>query len=119
LPDDPRDTTTPNAMASNFKTLILDTKVLSAASREQLTAWLIANKTGDVRLRSGFARNWRIGDKTGAGERGTTNDVAIVWPPNGAPIIVAAYLTGASVPTAQQNAIIASVARAVSATISG
>ena len=119
LPDDPRDTTTPNAMASNFKTLILDTKVLSAASREQLTAWLIANKTGDARLRSGFARNWRIGDKTGAGERGTTNDVAIVWPPNGAPIIVAAYLTGASVPTAQQNAIIASVARAVSATISG
>jgi beta-lactamase class A len=44
LPDDPRDTTTPNAMASNLQTLILGTTALSAASREQLTAWLIATK---------------------------------------------------------------------------
>jgi beta-lactamase class A len=119
LPDDPRDTTTPNAMVSNFETLILGAKFLSAASREQLTAWLIANKTGDARLRAGFTKDWRVGDKTGSGERGTTNDVAIVWPPNGAPLIVAVYLTGAGVPTAQQNATIASVARAVSATIPG
>jgi beta-lactamase class A len=119
LPDDPRDTTTPNAMVSNFETLLLGAKILSAASREQLTAWLIANKTGDARLRAGFSKDWRVGDKTGSGERGTANDVAIVWPPNGAPIIVAVYLTGASVPTAQQNAIIASVARAVSAAIPG
>lgn len=114
LPDDPRDTTTPIAMASNFRTLLLRAKVLSAASREQLAAWLIANKTGDARLRAGFAKDWRVGDKTGAGEQGTTNDVAIVWPPNGKPIIVAVYLTGASVPSAQQNTTIASVARAIS-----
>ena len=85
LPDDPRDTTTPNAMASNLQTLILGTTALSAASREQLTAWLIANKTGDTRLRAGFAKDWRIGDKTGAGDRGTNNHVAVVWPPNNAP----------------------------------
>jgi beta-lactamase class A len=106
-------------MVSNFETLILGAKFLSAASREQLTAWLIANKTGDARLRAGFSKDWRVGDKTGSGEQGTANDVAIVWPPNGAPIIVAVYLTGASVPTAQQNATIASVARAVSATRPG
>lgn len=114
LPDDPRDTTTPNAMASNFAKLVLGTAALSAASREQLTAWLIANKTGDTRLRAGFAKDWRVGDKTGAGERGTTNDVAVVWPPNGGPIVIAVYLTGASVPSAQQNTTIASIARAVS-----
>jgi beta-lactamase class A len=114
LPDDPRDTTSPNAMASNLKTLLLGTEALSSASREQLTAWLIANKTGDARLRAGFPGDWRVGDKTGAGERGTTNDVAVVWPRGGAPIIVAVYLTGASVPNVQQNGIIASVARAVS-----
>lgn len=119
LPGDPRDTTTPNAMASNLQALILGTSALSAASREQLTAWLIANKTGDTRLRAGFARDWRVGDKTGAGERGTTNDIAIVWPPNNAPIVIAVYLTGATVSTAQQNAIVASVARAVSAMRSG
>ncbi|MBR1225763.1 MULTISPECIES: class A beta-lactamase [unclassified Bradyrhizobium] len=115
LPDDLRDTTTPNAMASDFQALVLGTGALSAASREQLTAWLVANKTGDTRLRAGFAKGWRVGDKTGAGDHGTNNDVAVVWPPDGAPVIVAAYLTGASIPSAQQNATIASIARAVAA----
>ncbi|MBR1250775.1 class A beta-lactamase [Bradyrhizobium sp. AUGA SZCCT0169] len=119
LPDDPRDTTTPNAMASNFEKLVLGTGALSAASREQLTAWLVANKTGETRLRAGFAKGWRVGDKTGAGDHGTNNDVAVVWPPDGAPIIVAAYLTGANVPSAQQNATIASIARAVATMRSG
>ena len=118
LPDDPRDTTTPNAMASTLRTLILGTTALSAASREQLTAWLLANKTGDTRLRAGLAKDWRIGDKTGSGARGTANDIAVIWPPNKSPIVITAYLTGATVSTAQQNATLASVARAVSATAS-
>jgi len=118
LPDDPRDTTTPNAMASTLRTLILGTTALSAASREQLTAWLLANKTGDTRLRAGLAKDWRVGDKTGSGARGTANDIAVIWPPNKSPIVITAYLTGATVSTAQQNATLASVARAVSATAS-
>jgi beta-lactamase class A len=119
LPDDPRDTTTPNAMASTLQALILGTTALSAASREQLTAWLIANKTGDARLRAGFAKDWRVGDKTGSGARGTANDVAVIWPPNKSPIVITAYLTGATVSAAQQSATLASVARAVSAMTSG
>lgn len=119
LPDDPRDTTTPNAMASTLQTLILGTKALSAPSREQLTAWLIGNKTGDTRLRAGFAKDWRIGEKTGTGVRGTSNDVGVVWPPNTPPVVITAYLTGATVSSAQQNATLASVARAVSAMLSG
>jgi beta-lactamase class A len=119
LPDDVRDTTTPNAMASTLQALVLGTKALSAPSREQLTAWLIANKTGDTRLRAGFAKDWRIGDKTGTGARGTNNDVAVVWPPNKGPIVITAYLTGATVSATEQNATIASVARAVSAMLLG
>ena len=115
LLDDPRDTTTPSAMASNLKTLLFETTTLSAASREQLTAWLIANKTGDARLRAGLPNDWRVAGKTGTGEQGTANDVAVVWPSSGAPVIVAVYLTAAGVPIAQQNGIIASVARAVAA----
>jgi beta-lactamase class A len=118
LPDDPRDTTTPNAMASSLQTLVLGT-ALSAPSREQLTAWLVANKTGDTRLRAGFPKDWRVGDKTGTGARGTNNDVAVIWPPGKAPIVITSYLTGATVPAAQQNAIWASVARAVSAMVPG
>jgi beta-lactamase class A len=118
LPDDPRDTTTPNAMASTLQTLILGTKALSAPSREQLTTWLIHNKTGDTRLRAGFAKNWRIGDKTGTGARGTSNDIGVVWPSNTPPVVITTYLTGATVSATQQNATLASVARAVSAMLS-
>ena len=53
LPGDPRDTTTPNAMASDLRALVLG-DALSAKSREQLTAWLIASKTGGKRLRAGL-----------------------------------------------------------------
>ncbi len=40
LPGDPRDTTTPNAMASDLRALVLGDE-LSAKSREQLTGWLL------------------------------------------------------------------------------
>jgi beta-lactamase class A len=113
---DPRDTTTPATMAANLQKLLLG-KALAPASREQLTNWMIANKTGDARLRAGLPRDWRIGDKTGTGERGTANDIAIAWPPGRKPIIVAVYLTGSTVSPDQQSAAIADVARAVTATV--
>jgi beta-lactamase class A len=112
LPGDPRDTTTPAAMLSNLRTLALGT-VLSAASRELLTAWLVGNKTGDTRLRAGLPKDWRTGDKTGAGERGTTNDVGLVWPPQRLPIIISIYLTGTSAANEQRNATLAQVGRTV------
>jgi beta-lactamase class A len=115
-PGNPRDTTTPDAMASNLRKLVLG-EVLSSASRDQLTSWMIANKTGDTRLRAGLPAGWRVGDKTGSGSHGTANDIAVIWPAERAPIIVSVYLTGASGSTDQQNATIAAVARAVSAAL--
>ena len=112
LPGDPRDTTTPNAMASDLRALVLD-GMLSAESRAQLAGWLAANTTGGKRLRAGLPAAWRVGDKTGSGERGTANDVAVIWPPDRAPFILTAYLTGATAPADRQNAVIAAVGRAV------
>ncbi|HKT91797.1 MAG TPA: class A beta-lactamase [Paraburkholderia sp.] len=109
IPGDPRDTTTPAAMVANLRELLLGER-LSAASREQLIAWLVANKTGDARLRAGLPKDWRVGDKTGTGDRGTANDVAIVWPTGRAPILVTTYLTGAThASPAQRDAAIAQV----------
>jgi beta-lactamase class A len=116
LPDDPRDTTTPNAMATDLRALVLG-DALSAASRAQLIAWLTANTTGGKRLRAGLPAAWRVGDKTGSGERGTANDVAVAWPPDRAPIIVTTYLTGAAVSADRQNAIIAAVGHAVTSAV--
>ncbi|WP_439923429.1 class A beta-lactamase [Nitrobacter sp. JJSN] len=109
---DPRDTTTPNAMASDLRALVLG-DVLSAKSRVQLVGWLAANTTGSRRLRAGLPAGWRVGDKTETGERGTANDVAVIWPPDRAPFVVTAYLTGATVSADRQDAAMAAVGRAV------
>ena len=110
-PGDPRDTTTPAAMAADIRALVLG-DALSAASREQLKAWLIANKTGGTRIRAGVPAGWIVGDKTGTGERGTNNDVGILWPPGRAPMILCVYLTETSASFEARNATIAAVAKA-------
>ncbi|GGC51016.1 class A beta-lactamase [Chelatococcus reniformis] len=112
LPGDPRDTTTPAAMARNLNALVFG-PALKPASRATLTGWLEANKTGDTRLRAGLPAGWRLGDKTGSGERGTANDVAVVWPPGRPPIVVAAYLTGAGGSGDERSAVIAGVGRSI------
>ncbi len=117
LPNDPRDTTTPAAMVRNLQNLVLG-EGLSPASRGLLAGWLIANKTGDNCLRAGAPAGWRVGDKTGSGERGTRNDIAIFWPPGHAPIVVAAYITGAMVSPELRNAGLAAVAKAIAASVS-
>jgi beta-lactamase class A len=117
-PDDPRDTTTPAAMAKNLMVLATGA-ALSAASRDQLIAWLLACKTGDAKLRAGLPKAWRIGDKTGAGGHGSSNDVAVVWPLNRAPLLIAAYLTGTEASDDRRNATHAGVARAVADALAG
>jgi beta-lactamase class A len=112
LPGDPRDTTTPAAMLDDIQKLILG-DALSGASRAQLTQWLLDNKTGGKRLRAGLPNGWRCGDKTGSGERGTTNDVGVLWPPGRAPIVVTIYLTETAAPADKRDATLAAVGRAI------
>ena len=109
-PGDARDTTTPAAMLGLMKKLLVN-ETLKPASREQLTAWMLANTTGAKQIRAGLPDGWRVGDKTGSGGNGTGNDIAIVWPPgkDSAPILVTAYLTGTSGPGEQRHAALAAV----------
>lgn len=113
-PGDERDTTTPAAMAGSLRTAVLG-DALSNAGRAQLQQWLLATTTGTDRLRAGLPDDWRIGHKTGTGQRGSTNDVAVLWPPGRAPIVVCAYLTECTASTARREAAIAAVARTVAA----
>jgi beta-lactamase class A len=116
LLDDPRDTTSPAAMLADMKSLVLG-DVLRPASKKQLTAWLLGNKTGGTRMRARLNENWRVGDKTGAGEHGTTNDIGLIWPPNHDPVIASIYLTGNSRSSDERNAIIAAVGFAISGAV--
>ncbi len=118
IPGDPRDTTTPAAMAHSMERLMLG-DTLTPASREQLIAWMVANRTGDKRLRAGLPKGWRVGDKTGTGVRGTVNDIGIVWPEGRAPLLIASYLTETADGFKERDAIHAGVARAVAEALKG
>ena len=66
-----------------------------------------------VELRAGLPSAWRIGDKTGTGENGARGDIAIVRPPNRAPILVAVYLVGSARPSADLDAAFAEIGRII------
>lgn len=111
-PGDLQDTTTPHAMLQTLNRLVLG-DVLSPASRDQLIAWLVNNKTGDDKLRAGLPEGWRVGDKTGSNGRNASNDVAVIWPPRRPPIIVTVYCSDARGSSDQLDALIADVGRLV------
>lgn len=115
-PGDETDTTTPHAMLHTLSTLVLG-DALSPKSRTRLTEWLIDNRTGDRRLRAGLPRGWRVGDKTGTGAYGSNADMAVIWPPARAPIVVTSYLTGTDAPWPARDATLASVGALVATMI--
>jgi beta-lactamase class A len=89
-PGEVRDTTSPERMAANLRALVLG-DALDPAGRDLLTGWLVANKTGDTRIRAGLPRSWRVGDKTGGGARGESSDIAVTWPPERDPLVITVY----------------------------
>jgi beta-lactamase class A len=89
-PGDFRDTSTSAQMATNLHTLVLG-DALAPGPRDQLAGLLKANTTGDKSIRAGVPRDWVVGDKTGSGAQGESNDIAVVWPPNRAPLVIAVY----------------------------
>lgn len=90
IPGDPRDTTTPESMTQSLNKVLLG-NILAPTQRELLKTWLKDNILGDKRIRAGVPKTWTVGDKTGTGEYGTTNDIGIIWPPGSAPIILTIY----------------------------
>ena len=112
LPGDPRDTTTPAAMLGLMRSLLLG-NALRPSSREKLIGWMEGATTGLKRLRAGLPPGWRAGDKTGNGANGAANDIAIAWPPERPPILIASYISGAEVDDEARHAAHAAVGRIV------
>lgn len=109
-PGDPRDTTTPAAMAETMHRLLFG-DALSSGSQQVLKGWLLASRTGGERLRAGCPADWQVGDKTGTGENAVTNDVAVLWPPDKVPMIVTAFYAQSSIPPERRNDVLAHVGR--------
>jgi beta-lactamase class A len=112
LPGDVRDTTTPAAYVRTMRRVLLGDG-LSTASRRRLETWMVECRTGRDRLRAGLPAHWLAGDKTGTGDNGAVNDIAIVRPPGRSPILIAIFLSGSQRPVEQLSAAHARIARAV------
>lgn len=111
-PGDPRDTSTPTAMAATMEKLLFG-DALSAASRERIIGWLVANRTGDKRIRAAMDPKWKVGDKTGTGENGAANDIAVIWPGDRKPSLLVVFCDVPDASAEQRDALIADAARRV------
>jgi beta-lactamase class A len=112
IPGDPRDTTSPAAMARSLQRLALGDS-LGVQERDMLVAWMRGNTTGAKRIRAGVPVDWTVADKTGTGDYGTTNDVAVVWPPGKQPVVIVIYFTQRTKDAASRDDILAAATRIV------
>ncbi|MET3835837.1 beta-lactamase class A [Brevundimonas sp. UYEF29] len=111
-----KDTILPSQSVANLQRLFLDpASPLTAASRDLLLQWMTDTPTGQNRLRAGAPADWRVAHKTGTGGYGPTNDIGLLYPPNGQPVIVAAYYhaTGATSDDANAAVIVEATRRAL------
>ena len=109
---DPRDTTTPAAMSTLLRTVFTGT-ILKPDSLAQLKAWMVACTTGAKRIRASVPAGWVAGDKTGTGENGAVNDVAVIWPTKGSPIFLSIYTSGGKLDDDGRNKVVADIAKLV------
>ena len=112
LAGDPRDTTTPQAMAHTLRKLVLG-DALPPPQRTQFTNWLLGNTTGAARIRAGVPAGWAVGDKTGTGHHGAASDIGVVWPPGRAPLVVVVYTWREAADAKAREDVIADATRVV------
>ncbi|PTA47578.1 class A beta-lactamase [Micromonospora sp. RP3T] len=110
-PGDRRDTSTPRAMAGSLRAYTVGT-ALEPADRDTLNGWLRGNTTGGELIRAGVPAGWVVGDKTGSGGYGTRNDIAVIWPPDRAPIVLAILSSRDQEDADYDNALIAEATKA-------
>ncbi|MFE2184562.1 class A beta-lactamase [Streptomyces sp. NPDC059455] len=118
VPGETHDTTTPRAMAKDLRAFVLG-DVLGKGERARLTKWLRTNTTGDELIRAGMPKGWQVGDKTGSGSYyGARNDIAVVWRPDAAPLVMAIMSYRGDKDTPFDNKLIADAASVVADTMS-
>lgn len=91
VPGEEANTTTPAAFTADLLA-VLEPGYLTEADRDLLLTWMSGNATGDALVRAGAPEGWEVQDKSG-GAGPMRNDVAVVTPPDGAPIVLTILTT--------------------------
>ncbi|MGC4750409.1 class A beta-lactamase [Micromonospora sp. DT201] len=111
-PGDRRDTSTARALAGDLRAYTVG-DALDPVDRDLLRGWLKGNTTGATLVRAGVPAGWVVGDKTGTGGYGTRNDIAVIWPPDRAPIVVAVLTSRDKKDATPDDALIAQATKVV------
>ena len=110
-PGDLRDTSTPAAMTKDLQKLVFG-NVLGTPQQKQLATWMTDCTTGYNRIRAGVPIGWIVADKTGGGnDYGITNDTGILYPLEGAPIVITIFFAQNKKDSPHRDDVIASVTR--------
>lgn len=111
--DGDKDTVTPIQSVQNISRLLVSPETpLNAASRALLMGWMIATPTGQGRIKAGVPEGWTVAHKTGSGGYGPVNDIGLIQPSEGLPVVIAVYFHATRDSTdAQREAVIADATR--------
>ena len=110
--NDPRDTSTPSAMAE-LLTKIFSGRALSPPSTKTIIATMERCHTGDNRIRARLPSGTVVADKTGT-LGGTVNDVGVITlPENKRRLVLALFIKKSDLPFAAREKVIADLARAI------
>ena len=109
--NDPRDTSTPPAMATLLQRIFTG-QALSEASTRVLTSVMERCRTCDARLRGRMPAGTVVADKSGT-VGGTVNDVGVVTLPDGSQFVIAAFVKASNAPRPDRERVIAEIARTV------
>jgi beta-lactamase class A len=110
-PGDPRDTTTPEAMAATMVTLLTG-DALTPQSRTQLVDWMSGGGVTGALIRASTPEGWHVADKSGSGDV-SRNIVAMVTPPDREPYFIAIFLSDAEADFDTRNAAVIELSEAV------
>lgn len=112
-PDSLDDTSTPRQLAKDLQMYLLG-DLLSDDKKALLASWMSDNAITDDFIKAGVPKNWKVLDKNGTGiNYGTCNDIAVIFPPNKKPIVVAIMTRRNEAGARFDSALVADVARMI------
>ena len=117
-PGDPRDTSTPRALGTDYRKVVLE-DALPEDKRAIIRDLLERNTTGANRIRAALPAGWTMANKTGTGDYGTLNDIAILFPPDAEPIVLAIMSSKPTADAEYDEALLAEAAAYVVTTLQG
>lgn len=94
IPGDPRDTSTPCALGMGIRNLLTGT-ALDEPRRRVFEDWMRGNVTST--MRAGLPPGWTTADKTGHGDYGSSNDVGMLYGPDGQRVLLSLMTRSRSV----------------------